>query len=47
MKYLKCEKCGNVVAMVKDSGVTPMCCGEEMKETECPEKIDENINCTK
>lgn len=33
MRYLKCETCGNVVAMVKDSGVTPKCCGEDMKET--------------
>lgn len=42
MKYLKCEVCGNVVAVVKDSGVTPMCCGKPMVEvaldTMCDEK---------
>lgn len=41
MRYLKCEKCGNVIAMVKDSGVTPSCCGEEMKETKVEETLDE------
>lgn len=30
-KYLKCAHCGNMVAMVKDSGVPVVCCGEEMK----------------
>ena len=43
MKYLKCEKCGNVVAMVQDSGVTPVCCGEEMKEV----KVDETLEIKK
>lgn len=31
-KFLKCEKCGNIVAVVKESGVPVMCCGEKMKE---------------
>ena len=31
-KFLKCEHCGNIVAVVKQSGVPVMCCGEEMKE---------------
>lgn len=34
MRTLKCEACGNVVTMVKDSGVTPVCCGKPMKEVE-------------
>ena len=33
MKFLKCEKCGKIVAMVKPSACdTIMCCGEAMKE---------------
>lgn len=31
-KFLKCEKCGNIVAAVKESGIPVMCCGESMKE---------------
>ena len=31
-KFLKCEHCGNIVAVVKESGVPVMCCGEAMKE---------------
>ena len=31
-KFFKCEKCGNIMAQVKSSGVAVMCCGEEMKE---------------
>ena len=31
-KFLKCEHCGNIVGVVKESGVPVMCCGEEMKE---------------
>ena len=31
-KFLRCEKCGNIIAMVHESGVTPMCCGQKMKE---------------
>lgn len=27
-----CEHCGNIIAMVKDSGVPVMCCGQKMKE---------------
>ena len=29
-KFLRCEKCGNIIAMVNESGVTPMCCGQKM-----------------
>ena len=31
-KFLKCENCGNIVAVVKETGVAVMCCGEKMKE---------------
>jgi len=31
-KFLRCEKCGNIVAAVKESGVPVMCCGQAMKE---------------
>ena len=27
-----CEKCGNMIAMVKSSGVPVMCCGQKMTE---------------
>ena len=32
MKFYICERCGNIVAKVKDSGVPVMCCGQAMKE---------------
>lgn len=32
VKFYRCPHCGNIVGMVHDSGVTPVCCGEEMKE---------------
>ena len=31
-KFLKCEHCGNIVAVVKEVGAKVMCCGEKMKE---------------
>lgn len=31
-KFLKCEHCGNIVAVVEESGVPVICCGEKMKE---------------
>ena len=31
-KYFRCEKCGNIVALVKESGVPVMCCGQKMTE---------------
>ena len=31
-KFFLCTTCGNVVVKVLDSGVTPFCCGAEMKE---------------
>ena len=31
-KFYICEHCGNIIAMVKSSGVPVMCCGQKMKE---------------
>ena len=31
-KFLICEHCGNIIAMVKDTGVPVMCCGQKMTE---------------
>ncbi len=32
MKFLICEKCGNFVGVIKESGVPMMCCGQKMTE---------------
>jgi len=32
MKFYICEHCGNIIAMVKSSGVPVMCCGQKMVE---------------
>lgn len=32
MKFYKCEHCGNIIAMVHESGVKVVCCDDEMKE---------------
>ena len=31
-RFFVCEVCGNIIAMVKPSGVPVMCCGKKMKE---------------
>ncbi len=31
-KFLLCRRCGNLMEIVKDSGVTPICCGTNMQE---------------
>ncbi len=31
-RFFVCEHCGNMIAVVKDSGVPVSCCGEKMKE---------------
>ena len=31
-KFYICEHCGKIIAVVKESGVPVMCCGEKMKE---------------
>ena len=32
MKFYRCKKCGQMVAMVKKTGCDVMCCGEAMQE---------------
>ena len=32
MKFYKCERCGNIITKLNDSGVPVVCCGEPMKE---------------
>ena len=32
IKFLKCNRCGNIVAVVKESGVKIQCCGSAMEE---------------
>ena len=32
MKFYICKQCGNLVMMLKDSGMVPSCCGETMTE---------------
>lgn len=32
MKFYRCSVCGQIVAIVKDTGVPLVCCGEEMEE---------------
>ena len=31
-KFYICRHCGNLVEMVEDAGVNPICCGEDMEE---------------
>ena len=31
-KFYICERCGNLVDMIHDSGVNPVCCGQKMTE---------------
>ena len=31
-KFLLCRRCGNLIEMINDSGVTPICCGIDMEE---------------
>ena len=32
MRFFICEHCGNIVEIVKDSGVNVVCCGQKMTE---------------
>ncbi len=32
LKFYKCQLCGKMIAMVKDSGVPTICCGQPMVE---------------
>lgn len=38
-KFLECKKCGNIVAAVKESGVSVMCCGQKMEQI-IPNTVD-------
>lgn len=31
VKFYRCRHCGNLAMMVRDSGVNPVCCGEDME----------------
>lgn len=33
-KFYQCKHCKNLIGMVNDSGVVPMCCGEKMNPLE-------------
>lgn len=39
MKYFECKTCGNVMVLLEDSGVIPVCCGSTMVEI-VPQKND-------
>ena len=32
VKFYVCARCGNIIEMVKDTGVNPFCCGQKMDE---------------
>lgn len=32
LKFYKCMQCGNFFLVLHDGGVTPQCCGDDMKE---------------
>ena len=41
-KFYICEHCGNIIAVVKASGVPVVCCGEKMKEI-VPGTVDASL----
>ena len=41
-KFFRCDHCGNIIAMVKNSGVPVVCCGEKMKEI-VPGTVDASL----
>ncbi len=42
VKFFICETCGNLIAMIRPSGVPVMCCGKKMKEL-IPGTIDASL----
>ena len=34
IKYLKCAKCGQIISVIKDTGVPIICCGQPMEPIE-------------
>lgn len=43
MKFYKCKVCGQILAVIKDTGVKPYCCNEEMEELS-PKTNETNLN---
>lgn len=41
-KFLECKKCGNIVAVVKESKVPVMCCGQKMEQI-TPNTVDASV----
>lgn len=41
-KFFICRHCGNIIAKVEDSGVSVVCCGDEMEEI-IPNIIDASV----
>lgn len=41
-RFFICKHCGNMMAMVKDNGVSIMCCGEKMSEI-IPGSVDASV----
>ena len=41
-RFYICEHCGNIIAVVKSSGVPVVCCGEKMKEI-VPGTVDASL----
>lgn len=41
-RFFKCDHCGNIYAVVKDSGVPVMCCGQKMAEI-IPASVDASV----
>ena len=42
MKFYRCKHCGQIVAIVKKTGVPVMCCGEKMEEI-IPGSVDASL----
>ena len=42
MKFLFCEHCKNIIIYMHESGVTPVCCGDAMKEL-TPGSVDASL----
>ena len=42
MKFYRCSRCGQIVAIVKETGVPVVCCGEAMEEV-VPGTVDASL----
>ena len=42
VKFYVCPHCGNIIEMVHDAGVNPVCCGQKMKEL-IPGSVDASV----